>query len=645
MGRSLTRKIIDEHLVSGDPSPGKEIAIRIDQTLTQDATGTMAYLQFEAMDIPTVRTKLSVSYADHNMLQAGFENADDHRFLQSIAAKHGIYFSRPGNGICHQVHLERFSVPGMTLLGSDSHTPTGGGAGMIAIGAGGLDVAAAMAGNPFYLSMPRVIRVELKGQLSPWVSAKDIILEVLRQQTVKGGVGRVFEYGGEGLAGLSVPARSTITNMGAELGATASVFPSDEVTRQYFRAQQREKDWRPLQADPDAEYDDVVEIDLSRLEPLIAQPSSPDSVVPVREVAGAPVAQVCVGSCTNSSFSDLMTVATVFRDKTVHPGLSATVSPGSRQVFNMIARNGALADLIESGWRILESACGPCIGMGQAPPTGSVSLRTFNRNFPGRSGTPGDRVYLCSPETAAATALNGVITDPRDLGKPVQVSLPKEFRIDDDMIVPPAKRPQEVEVLRGPNIAPLPTAEPMAETIRAPVLLKVEDNITTDHIMPAGAKVLPLRSNIPAISEHVFTSIDVLFPARAKEAGRSVVIGGANYGQGSSREHAALAPMYLGLKAVLAKSFARIHWANLVNFGILPLTFEDDAAYDSLQQGDELEIPGVRDALKRGDETLTVRNVTQGGEFTVRHGLTERQREIMLAGGLLNYVKERAASA
>jgi len=645
MGRSLTRKIIDEHLVSGDPTPGSEIAMRIDQTLTQDATGTMAYLQFEALSIPRVRTKLSVSYADHNMLQAGFENADDHRFLQSIAAKYGIYFSRPGNGICHQVHLERFSVPGMTLLGSDSHTPTAGGAGMIAIGAGGLDVAAAMAGGPFYLAMPRVVRVELKGHLQPWVSAKDVILEILRRLTVEGGVGRIFEYGGEGLADLNVPARSTITNMGAELGATTSIFPSDEVTRQYLRAQGREEVWQPLQADPDAEYEEVVEIDLSRLEPLIARPSSPDSVVPVREVAGTPVAQVCVGSCTNSSFTDLMTVATALRGKTVHPNLSATVTPGSRQVFNMIARNGALADLIESGWRILESACGPCIGMGQAPPTGGVSLRTFNRNFPGRSGTPNDQAYLCSPETAAATALHGVIADPRDLGKPIQVSLPREFHVDDDMIIPPSESVEDVEIVRGPNIQPLPMAEPMGESIRAPVLLKVEDNITTDHIMPAGAKVLPLRSNIPAISEYVFTPVDVLFPARAKEAGRSVVIGGANYGQGSSREHAALAPMYLGLKAVLAKSFARIHWANLVNFGILPLTFEDEGAYEGLQQGDELEIPGVRDALRRGDETLTVRNVTQGGEFRVRHGLTERQREIMLAGGLLNYVKERAADA
>jgi aconitate hydratase len=644
MGRSLARKIIEEHLVSGDPTAGSEIALRIDQTLTQDATGTMSYLQFEAMDIPRVRTKLSVSYVDHNMLQAGFENADDHRFLQSIAAKYGIYFSRPGNGICHQVHLERFSVPGMTLLGSDSHTPTGGGAAMLSMGAGGLDVAAAMAGSPFYLTMPKVVRVDLRGHLQPWVAAKDVILEMLRRLTVEGGLGRIFEYTGEGLADLGVPARSTITNMGAELGATASVFPSDEVTRQYFRAQAREKDWQPLQADPDAEYDEVVEIDLNKLEPLIAQPSSPDSVVPVREIAGTPVTQVCVGSCTNSSFTDLMTVATASRGKTVHANLSATITPGSRQVFNMIARNGALADLIESGWRILESSCGPCIGMGQAPPTGGTSMRTFNRNFPGRSGTPGDRLYLCSAETAVATALHGVITDPRDLGRAIQVSTPKEFHIDDDMIIQPSDKAEEVEVLRGPNIAPLPVAEPLPDTVRAPVLLKLEDNITTDHIMPAGAKVLPLRSNIPAISEHVFAQVDVLFSARAKEAGKSLVIGGANYGQGSSREHAALAPMYLGLKAVLAKSFARIHWANLVNFGILPLTFVNENDYEAIEQGDELEIPGVRSALERGDDTLTIRNVAKGTEFKARHGFTERQRKIVLAGGLLNYVKQQAAS-
>ena len=644
MGKNLTRKIIEEHLVSGEPKVGDEIAIRIDQTLTQDATGTMAYLQFEAMGLPRVRTKLSVSYVDHNMLQAGFENADDHRFLQSVAAKYGIYFSRPGNGICHQVHLERFSAPGQTLLGSDSHTTTLGGVGMLAIGAGGLDVAVAMGGGPFYLTMPKVVRVGLKGRLQPWVTGKDIILEMLRRLTVKGGVGRVFEYGGEGVACLEVPERATITNMGAELGATTSVFPSDERTREYLRAQRREQAWQPLSADPDAEYDEVVEIDLSSLEPLIARPQSPDNVVPVRELAGTKVAQVCVGSCTNSSYSDLMTVARVLRGKTVHPNLSATVTPGSRQVFNMIARNGALADLIESGFRILESACGPCIGMGQAPPSGSVSVRSFNRNFAGRSGTPNDQVYLCSPEVAAATALMGVVTDPRDLGDPPRVEAPAEFHIDDDMIIPPSEKPEEMEILRGPNIQPLPLAEPVAESIRAPVLLKVGDNISTDHILPAGARVLPLRSNIPAISEFVFERVDPSFSQRAKEAGRSIVVGGSNYGQGSSREHAALAPMYLGLKAVIARSFARIHWNNLINFGIVPLTFANEADYDRVEQGDELELVGLREALRDG-KPVTARNLSKGSEFVAEHNLTPRQAEILLAGGLLNYVRAQAAGS
>jgi aconitate hydratase len=641
MGKSLTHKIIEEHLVSGEPKAGNEIAIHMDQTLTQDATGTMAYLQFEAMGLPRVRTKLSVSYVDHNMLQAGFENADDHRFLQSVAAKYGIYFSRPGNGICHQVHLERFSAPGQTLLGSDSHTTTLGGVGMLAIGAGGLDVAVAMGGGPFYLTMPKVVRVELKGRFQPWVTGKDVILEMLRRLTVKGGVGRVFEYGGEGVDCLEVPERAAITNMGAELGATTSVFPTDERTREYLRAQRREEVWAPLSADPDADYDEVVEIDLSTLEPLIARPQSPDNVVPTREVAGTKAAQVCVGSCTNSSYRDLMTVARVMRGKKVHPNLSATVTPGSRQVFNMIARNGALADLIESGFRILESACGPCIGMGQAPPTGGVSVRTFNRNFAGRSGTPNDQVYLCSPEIAAATALMGVVTDPRDLGEPPQVEAPAEFHIDDDMIIPPSEKPEEVDILRGPNIQPLPLAQPVADTIRAPVLLKVGDNVTTDHILPAGARVLPLRSNIPAISEFVFERVDPGFPQRAKEAGQSIVVGGSNYGQGSSREHAALAPMYLGLKAVIAKSFARIHWNNLINFGIVPLTFANEADYDRVEQGDELELVGLRVALRDG-EPVTVRNLSKGSEFVAEHNLTPRQAEILLAGGLLNYVKAQA---
>jgi len=935
MGKGVTRKIIEGHLLSGEPKAGNEIAIRIDQTLTQDATGTMAYLQFEAMGIPRVRTKVSVSYVDHNMLQAGFENADDHRFLQTMAAKYGIYFSRPGNGICHQVHLERFAVPGGTLLGSDSHTPTSGGLGMIAMGAGGLDVAVAMGGGPIYLTMPKVVRVELKGELQPWVTGKDVILEMLRRLTVKGGVGRIFEYGGEGVVCLEVPERATITNMGAELGATTSLFPSDERTREYLRAQRREEVWAPLAADPDAEYDEVVEIDLNKLEPLIAQPHSPDSVVPVRQLAGTQVSQVCIGSCTNSSYRDLMTVAGVLRGKTVNPGLSATVTPGSRQVFNMIARNGALADLIQSGFRILESGCGPCIGMGQAPPSGGVSVRTFNRNFVGRSGTPDAKVYLCSPEVAAATALKGVLTDPRDLGQPLRIETPAEFYVDDDMIIPPSEKPEEVEILRGPNIQPLPLADPVADPIEAPVLLKVGDNITTDHIMPAGARILPLRSNIPAISEFVFERVDPSFAQRAREAsqpaesetevrderlseiarqaaaqaasiptkatdrteemrsqwyslrvqlssvaqqvvgidgsgrvlwtspydstvlgtdlsgtsgwrrvkdtgdivigeseplvgpspllstraaaavigalptppgglvlvvvdrdqlaaqpgdishnlqqmgelavtgasglatkggdqtertraywrglrvrlgpaarsivrigkdrrilwtspydptllgldmsgapgvaqvlhgggivsgdpasllgpspllaphptvsilaplsppnrgailivadlsqpgiadllqhvalgrGGFVVVGGSNYGQGSSREHAALAPMYLGLKAVIAKSFARIHWNNLINFGIVPLTFAKEADYDQVEQGDDLELAGLANALKNG-QPVTVRNASKGREFKAAHTLTPRQADIVLAGGLLNWVRKQAQAS
>jgi aconitate hydratase len=642
MGRSLTRKIIDEHLVAGEARAGREIALRIDQTLTQDATGTMAYLQFEAMGIPRVRTKLSVSYVDHNMLQAGFENADDHRFLQSIAARYGVYFSRPGNGICHQVHLERFSAPGQTLLGSDSHTPTGGGAAMLAFGAGGLDVALAMAGEPFYLVMPQVVRVNLKGRLPPWVAAKDVVLELLRRLTVKGGVGRIFEYGGEGAATLSAPERATITNMGAELGATSSLFPSDERTREYLRAQRREEAWTPLAADADAEYNDVIEIDLAGLEPLIALPSSPDKVVPVREVAGTEVAQVAIGSCTNSSYADLVTVAAIARGKVVHPSVSAAINPGSRQVLMTIARDGALADLIASGFRVLESSCGPCIGMGQAPASGTASLRTFNRNFPGRSGTVGDRVYLCSPQVATATALRGAITDPRDLGEAPRVEPTAEFWVDDSMIIPPAERPEAAEVMRGPNIKPLPLAGPLPETIRAPVLLKLADNTTTDDIMPAGAKILPLRSNIPAMAEHVFERVDPQFPKRAREAGSSIVVGGSNYGQGSSREHAALAPMYLGLRAVLAKSFARIHATNLVNFGILPLLFENESDYERVEQDDQLEIAGVREAVRRGP-SVRVRNLTSGGEFTARHNLSPRQVEILLAGGSLNYVKTSRA--
>ena len=640
MGKNLTQKIIEAHLVGGEPIAGREIALRIDQTLTQDATGTMAYLQFEAMDIPHVRTKLSVSYVDHNMLQTGFENADDHRFLQSFAAKHGIYFSRPGNGICHQVHLERFSVPGDTLLGSDSHTPMSGGAAMLAIGAGGLDVAMAMAGEPFNLVMPQVVKVNLKGRLPPWVSAKDVVLEMLRRLTVKGGVGRVFEYGGEGVASLSVPERGAMTNMGAELGATTSIFPSDERTREYLRAQGRENAWKPLAADADAPYDEVIDLDLASLEPLIALPSSPDKVVPVREVAGAQVAQVIIGSCTNSSYLDLATVALVVRGKLVSPAVSAAVNPGTRQVLLMLVESGALADLIGAGFRVLESCCGACIGMGQSPATDTVSLRTFNRNFPGRSGTPGDRVYLCSPLVAAASALTGVITDPRDLGEAPRVIEPSAFKVDDRMIIPPSAKPEGVSVIRGPNIKPLPQSRPLPETLQASVVLKVGDDITTDHIMPAGSKILPLRSNIPAMAEHVFEQVDPDFAKRAKEAGNSVVVAGSNYGQGSSREHAALAPMYLGLRAVLAKSFARIHRANLVNLGILPLTFVDERDYDRIAQGDKLEIDDVRNAVQV-DAPVRIRNRTQGCEFEARHGLSPQQAKIVLSGGRLAYVKSQ----
>ena len=638
---NVTQKVLSNHLVSGEMIAGKEIAISIDQTLTQDATGTMAYLQFEAMGVPKVRTKLSVSYIDHNTLQTGFENADDHRFLQSIAAKYGIYFSRPGNGICHQVHLERFGVPGQTLLGSDSHTPTGGGIGMIAIGAGGLDVAVAMAGGPFYLNMPKVVLVKLTGKLHPWVSAKDVILELLRRLTVKGGVGRVMEYGGEGVETLTVPDRATITNMGAELGATTSIFPSDELTKEFLRAEGREDSWVSLEADPDAEYDEVVEIELSSLEPMVAQPHQPDKVVKVKEIEGLKVDQVLVGSCTNSSYRDLMTLAGALKGKTVHPSVSAGVAPGSRQVLEMIAGNGALADLIASGLRVLEAACGACIGMGQAPPTEGVTVRTFNRNFEGRSGTPSGKVYLASPEVAAAAILTGELTDPRKLGEPVKVTQPEKYVIDDSMIIPPSDRPKTVEIIRGPNIKPLPIREELPEGLSGIVLLKVEDNITTDDIMPAGSKILPLRSNIPAIAEHVFEPVDPKFASRAKSAGGGFIVGGENYGQGSSREHAALAPMFLGVKAVIAKSFARIHRANLVNFGILPLTFVNPSDYNSVGMDDELEIAGIRTGLRQS-LTLVVRNKTRGTEFEVRHDLSPRQADIILAGGMLNYTRTHA---
>jgi aconitate hydratase len=628
--------------VAGELVAGKEIAIRIDQTLTQDATGTMAYLQFEAMGIPRVRTKLSVSYVDHNMLQTGFENADDHRFLQSIAAKYGIYFSRPGNGICHQVHLERFSAPGQTLLGSDSHTPTCGGVGMIAIGAGGLDVAVAMGGGPFYLPMPKVLLVRLNGRLGPWGAAKDIILEVLRRLTVKGGVGKILEYGGDGVSCLTVPERATITNMGAELGATTSIFPSDEQTRRYLAAQGREGGWVPLASDADAVYDEVMEIDLDRLEPMVAKPSSPDSVCPVSEVEGTKISQVCVGSCTNSSFRDLMTVATMLKGKTVHPDISFTVTPGSKQVYTMIAANGALADLIAAGGRILESACGPCIGMGQAPASGTASLRSFNRNFEGRSGAPGDKVYLSSPEVCAASALAGEIVHPKRVSQPVSISQPERFVLDDNLIVPPSTNPEQIEIVRGPNIKPVPIRGEISSTIEGEVLLKMGDNITTDHILPAGSKILPLRSNIPAISEFAFSRVDPEFARRAKEKGGGFVVGGSNYGQGSSREHAALAPMYLGLKGVIVTSFARIHRANLINFGILPLIFVDGRDYDSIGQGDYLQIERVAEQI-RGGQQVVIRNTTKGAEFAVKHDLTAREVDIVLAGGMLNYTIKASA--
>ena len=643
MGKNLVQKTLTEHLVEGKLSAGEEIAIRVDQTLTQDATGTMAYLQFEALGIPKVRTRLSVSYVDHNTLQTGFENADDHRFLQTVAAKYGIYFSRPGNGICHQVHLERFAVPGETLLGSDSHTPTGGGMGMIAIGVGGLDVAVAMAGQPFYLTMPKVMNVRLHGKLAPWVSAKDVILELLRRLSVKGGVGWILEYGGDGVASLSVPERATITNMGAELGATTSIFPSDENTQGYLTAQGREKDWKVLEADADAPYDEVIDIDLGRLEPMVAQPHSPDAVARVGDVGRIPVSQVAIGSCTNSSYVDMMRVAAILKGKKVHPDTSLVISPGSRQVLEMLSRNGALADLIAAGARILESACGPCIGMGQAPRSGGASVRTFNRNFKGRSGTVDARVYLASPEVAAASAIYGALADPRELGEPVAAAMPERFLIDDSMIIaPPAgEAAASVEVERGPNIKPLPLNRPLGDGLSGEVLLKAGDNVTTDDIMPAGAKVLPLRSNIPAISEYVFAALDPGFVERTRAQGGGIVVGGQNYGQGSSREHAALAPMYLGVRAVLAKSFARIHKANLINFGILPLTFADPDDYERVESGDLLEITAIREELE-GGQVVTIRDVTRGVTIRAQHDLSERQARMILAGGLLNLIRGEA---
>lgn len=643
MGLTIAEKILSAHLVDGALTKGSEIGLKIDQTLTQDATGTMAYLEFEAMGVDRVRTERSVAYIDHNTLQSGFENADDHRFIGSVAKKHGIYFSRPGNGICHQVHLERFAKPGKTLIGSDSHTPTAGGIGMFAMGAGGLDVAVAMGGGAYYITAPKMVRINLTGKLRPWVAAKDIILAVLRLLSVKGGVGKVIEYGGEGVKTLSVPERATITNMGAELGATTSIFPSDEVTKSFLKAQGREEDWCEVKADEDASYDEVYEINLSELGPMAACPHSPDNVKTIPEIGKLKIDQVCIGSCTNSSLLDMMKVAYILKGKTCHPDVSLSIAPGSKQVFNMMAQNGILSDLIAAGARILECACGPCIGMGQSPNSHGISLRTFNRNFEGRSGTANGQVYLVSPEVAAVSALTGYLTDPSEvLGDMPNFILPKEFLINDNMVVPPAS-PEEadaVEVLRGPNIKPFPTTTPLDESIEAECALKVGDNITTDHIMPAGAKILPLRSNIPAISMHCFTVCDKEFPERALKLGKSIIVGGANYGQGSSREHAALAPLYLGVKAVLVKSFARIHRSNLINAGILPLTFKNEADYDSIDQGDVLSLPNVRKAVAEG-LPIVVKNVTKDTEIPVICDLSGRSKDIILSGGLLSYTKDQ----
>ncbi|MDD2370517.1 MAG: aconitate hydratase [Firmicutes bacterium] len=638
MGKTLTEKILTDHLMVGELKKGQEIGIRIDQTLTQDATGTMAYLQFEAIGLPRVKTELSVSYIDHNTLQTGFENADDHAFLQSIAAKYGLYFSRPGNGICHQVHLERFGQPGKTLLGSDSHTPTGGGLGMLAIGAGGLDVAVAMAGGPFYLATPEVIGINLSGQLKPFVTSKDIILKVLELLGVKGGVGKVIEYFGEGLKSLTVPERATITNMGAELGATTSIFPSDEITKKFLEAQNRVFVYRELLADNDCKYDQIIEINLNDLEPLAAAPHSPDNIKTIASLEGMKVNQVAIGSCTNSSYTDLVKVAKILKGKTINPEVSLVISPGSKQVFEMLAKDGYLVDLISSGARILESACGPCIGMGQAPSTNAVSLRTFNRNFFGRSGTKDASIYLVSPETAAVSALTGVITNPTKQKLDISTNMPEHFLIDDNMIIPPLADGSEVKIIRGPNIKPLPVNNPLDNNIKGEVLIKVEDNITTDHIMPAGAKILPLRSNIPEIAKYVFTSVDKDFSQRALDKNGGFIVAGHNYGQGSSREHAALAPMYLGVKAVITKSFARIHKANLVNFGLLPLTFKNESDYENIDQGDILTLKDLLSSLKNGNEIKLI-NETKNKEYELLCDISDRAKDIVTAGGLLNYTK------
>lgn len=641
MAQNLTQKIIQDHLLEGKMIPGEEIGIQIDQTLTQDSTGTMAYLQFEAMGIDRVKTKRSVAYIDHNMLQQGFENADDHKYIQTVAHKHGVYFSKPGNGICHQVHLERFGVPGETLLGSDSHTPTGGGIGMLAIGAGGLDVAVAMGGGTYYITMPKVVNVKLTGKLKAFVTAKDIILEVLRILSVKGGVGKVIEYTGEGVKTLSVPERATITNMGAELGATTSIFPSDEVTKEFLQVQKREKVWKELLPDKEAEYDQVVEINLDMLEPLVAAPHSPDNVKKVSELEGTKVDQVAIGSCTNSSYLDMMKVAKILKGKTIHPEVSLVIAPGSKQVLNMLAANGALADMIAAGARILESGCGPCIGMGQAPATDAISLRTFNRNFKGRCGTVSAGVYLLSPETAAVSALEGKISDPRSCKVDLSVDMPPTFMINDNLVIPPAEEGKDVEVIKGPNIQPFPLNTAMPETVEGKALIKVEDNITTDHIMPSNAKLLPFRSNIPHLANFCLTPCDEDFPARAKENNGGFIVGGDNYGQGSSREHAALAPLYLGIKAVFAKSFARIHKANLINSGILPLTFADPSDYDKIEEGDIIRIKNAIDQVKNRN-TVTIHNTAKNQEYVMQVELSEKELQMILLGGKINFMKQNA---
>ncbi|MFQ5920660.1 MAG: aconitate hydratase [Nitrososphaerales archaeon] len=638
MARSLAYKIIESHLVEGRMEPGQEIGIRVDRALMQDATGTMACLQFEALGVPKVRIEHAAIYVDHNILQVGFENPDDHKFLETFASRYGIYFSKPGNGICHQVNLERFSAPAKILLGSDSHTPTAGGAGMLAIGVGGLDVAVAMGGGPFYTRMPKIVGVKLTGKLRPWSTAKDVILEMLRRLTVKGGVNKIFEYHGDGAGTLSVPQRGTICNMGAELGATTSIFPSDEVTRTYFRLQEREKGWRPLAPDPDARYDEVMEINLSELEPMIACPSSPDNIKRVADVQGTEVQQVLIGSCTNSSYTELMTVAHLLKDRKVHPNVTMAVNPGSKQVLQMVSRDGAVYNIVAAGARLLESGCQGCIGMGSAPGTDWVSVRSFNRNWPGRSGTKNDNVYLTSPEVCVACAITGKITDPRDLGEYPGISLPEKLTIDDSGILPPAEDPGKVEIIRGPNIKPLPLRGPMEPALRGEVLIKVGDNISTDAIMPAGAKILPLRSNIPAISEFVFYWLEPTFAKRAKERKGGFIVGGENYGQGSSREHAALAPMYLGVKGVLAKSFARIHRANLINFGIIPFEFANPIDYEALKQGTPINVENVLDSLSQAKQTIKAS--VNGGTMDLKLDLTERQRKILMAGGLLNYTKK-----